>query len=225
MARAYLVVEGQGDEAAALNLVHRLSLELGLHDLRWAPPLRGKNLHQERGIQKVGELVRSKRDAAALLILRDEDDGCPKTFAPREAAWLRRLNLPFPSAVVLAHREFESFFLPCIARIAGKALVGPKGIERDGIRANTVFSGDPQSVRGVKEWLSKHMPPGQSYKPTLDQLAMARLVDFQLIRSSQPPLPCFGSFERAIRFLHQQVRDQTNAVYPVVPLPSSTDPR
>jgi AAA domain, putative AbiEii toxin, Type IV TA system len=59
------------------------------------------------------------------------------------------------------------------------------------------------SLRGVKEWLSKHMPPGRTYKPTLDQLALARMVDFGLLRASNPPLPCFGSLERAVAFLHK----------------------
>jgi hypothetical protein len=112
-----------------------------------------------------------------------------------------------------------------MARIAGKKLTSPEGITREGISANSVFSGDPQAVRGVKEWLSRHMPRGQSYKPTLDQLAMARLVDFQLIRNSQPPLPCFGSFERALLFLHRQVQNKTTAVYPESHRPSSADPR
>ncbi len=88
--------------------------------------MRGRNLHQERGVQKAGELVRRKGDAAALLLLRDEDDGCPKDLAPVAARWLRKLSLPFPSAVVLAHREFEAFFLPCLSRMAGRKARRPR---------------------------------------------------------------------------------------------------
>ena len=214
MARAYLVVEGHGDGQAALNLVTRLAEDLRLAGLHWAEPIRGRNLHQERGVQKAGELVRRKGDAAALLLLRDEDDGCPKDLAPVAAAWLRELSLPFPSAVVLAHREFESFFLPCLSRMAGRKLIGPEGIERLGLLPGSTFIGDPQSVRGVKEWLSRHMPPGRAYKPTLDQLALARWVDFRLLRECDPPLPCFGSLERAVQFLHIQMRLRSAAVYP-----------
>jgi hypothetical protein len=214
MRRAYLVVEGHGDGQAALNLVTRLAKDLELSGLHWADPIRGRNLHQERGVQKAAELVRRKGDATALLLLRDEDDGCPKDLAPVAAGWLRNLSLPFPAAVVLAHREFEAFFLPCVARMAGQKLVGPGGVERPGLVPGSVFNGDPQSVRGVKEWLSKHMPVGRAYKPTLDQLALARMVDFRVLRVCNPPLPCFGSLERALRFLCRQLLLGSRDVYP-----------
>jgi len=214
MRRAYLVVEGHGDGQAALNLVTRLATDLGLSGVHWADPIRGRNLHQERGVQKAAELVRRKGDATALLLLRDEDDGCPKDLAPVAAAWLHKLSLPFASAVVLAHREFEAFFLPCLPRMAGRKLVSPEGVERPGLVAGSVFNGDPQSIRGVKEWLSRHMPAGRAYKPTLDQLALARMVDFQVLRACNPPLPCFGSLERAVRFLYRRVRLGHQEVYP-----------
>lgn len=215
MGKAYLFVEGQGDEAAALNLVIRLQADLGLEPLPWAKPCRGKNLHQERGIAKVCELARSKGDCEALLILRDEDDRCPKQTAPLVAGWIRTLCLPFPSALALAHREFEAFFLPCISRMAGRDLVDPHGNKRPGLRADARFDGDPQDIRGVKEWLSRHMPPARSYKPTVDQLPLARLVEFADIRSHQPPLPCFGSLERALHFLHAERLRGGRAVYPM----------
>lgn len=214
MGRAYLVVEGHGDGQAAINLVTRLAKDLKLAGFHWGDPIRGRNLHQERGIQKAGELVRRKGDATALLLLRDEDDGCPKDLAPLAAAWLRRLALPFPSAVVLAHREFEVFFLPCISRMAGRKLVDPNGITRPGLRRDSVFKGDPQSIRGVKEWLSRHMQAGRAYKPTLDQSAMTRMVEFEMLRTYNPPLPCFGSLERAISFLHTQAEGACVGVYP-----------
>lgn len=214
MARGFLVVEGHGDGQAALNLVVRLWADLRLPALSWAVPMRGKNLHQERGVQKACQLVRSKGDAAALLLLRDEDDECPKVSAPRAATWIQALRLPFPAAVVLAHREYEAFFLPCIARMAGREIVHHGNLRRPGLLAGTSFSGDPQDIRGVKEWLSSHMPYGHSYKPTVDQLPFTRMIDFGMLRESDPPLPCFGSLERALRFLSSQIQDEHHGVYP-----------
>jgi hypothetical protein len=214
MPRGYLVVEGHGDGHAALNLVNRLWIDLHLPPFHWAEPIRGRNLHQERGVQKAGELIRSKPDAGAFLLIRDEDDACPKGQGPLAAAWLRSLKLPFPSAIVLAHREFEAFFLPCIARMAGRKIVGPHGLERDGLLPNTTFEGDPESIRGVKEWLSNHMPKGRAYKPTVDQLPLARLVDFQMLRATRCSLPCFGSLERALHFLNREIEAKTAQTYP-----------
>ncbi len=214
MGRGYLVVEGHGEVLAAGNLINRLWLDLKLVPFHWATPIRGKNLHQERGVRKACELVKTKGDAQLLILLRDEDDGCPKDLAPLAADWLRRLNLPFPAGIVLAHREFEAFFLPCISNMAGRKIVGLDGIQREGLRSNTVYSGNPESLRGVKEWLSAHMPPGRAYKPTLDQLPLTRMVDFQLLCRATPPLPCFGSLESALKFLAGQMRLHNCGVYP-----------
>jgi hypothetical protein len=187
---------------------------MGLPPLHWAEPYRGKNLHQQRGVQKVCEYVRSKENAQAILLLRDEDDGCPKNLAPIAAEWIRSMGLPFPGAVVLAHREFEAFFLPCISKLAGCTLQGPHGIERAGLVLGTTFSGNAENIRGVKEWLSEHMLPGRAYKPTVDQLPLTRMIDLSVLRSSDPPLPCFGSLERALKFLAQQIQIGCRGTYP-----------
>lgn len=214
MSRSYLVVEGHGEMSAALNLVVRLAMDLGLYLPHWAEPIRGKNLHQQRGIEKVCNLVRLKGDADALLILRDEDDECPATVAPSAAEWIRDANLPFRAALVLAHREYEALFLPCIAKMAGKPLIDERGVKRDGILSNAAFNGNPEGIRGVKEWLSDHMPSGRSYKPTLDQLPLTRMIEFSVIREHEPPLPCFGTLERALSFLAGGVVNARTSVYP-----------
>ena len=152
------------------------------------------------------EFVRAKPDVRALLILRDEDDSCPKHRGPEMAAWLRDLGLPFPSAVVLLHPEYEVVFLPCIDLMAGKLLDG-----RPGLDARTVWDGASWEVRrGVKEWLSRHFPRNRRYKPTLDQLPMTRMLDFDRVRHAE--VPCFGTLERAVTFLNRS-RDPGD-VYP-----------
>ena len=70
MGRGYLFVEGHGDTQAALNLVTRLWKDLSLSPIYWASPGRGKNLHQERGIERTCSFVRSKRDCESLSYLR-----------------------------------------------------------------------------------------------------------------------------------------------------------
>ena len=109
--KGYLLVEGHGEVEAAQNLIVRLSREVGPY-IPWAGPLRWPNLHQWEGHKSGGvrtgaEFIRSKPDAGALLILRDEDDQCPKELAPQIAQQLRPLNLPFPTAYVLLHPEYE----------------------------------------------------------------------------------------------------------------------
>ena len=111
------------------------------------------------------------------------------------AAWLRRLGLPFPAAVVLLHPEYEVGFLPCIDLIAGRLLDG-----RPGLEAGTVWDGPSwEARRGVKEWLSHRFPRNRRYKPTLDQLPMTRMLDLDRVRKAE--VPCFGTLERAVTFL------------------------
>lgn len=202
----YIAVEGQGDVAASANLIARLSTSLGL-PLTWKTPARWKNLHLPRGLTALANVVRSLPDIAALLVLRDEDDACPKERGPALARTLADLNLPFPAAVVLLHREYEVLFLASLSSLAGRPL-GAGAAERAGLAAGSEFDGDLEGLRGVKEWLSSRFPPGKIYKPSLDQLPLTRLIDFDLVRRSA--LPCFGTLERALRF----IAENPSGVYP-----------
>jgi hypothetical protein len=141
------------------------------------------------------EVIRSKEDAGALLILRDEDDLCPKDLAPQIADQLQMLNLPFPSAYVLLHPEYEVLFLPCLREMGF-----PPWESRSW-----------ETHRGIKEWLSKQLPRGRAYKPTVDQLPMTQQIDFKTVRSAN--VPCFGSLERALIFLAQHLGARGD-VYP-----------
>lgn len=204
MRKAYLVVEGHGEVEAARNLVTRLWAELALPHVVWGAPKRGKALNTRAGVLQACELLRSERDCALALLLRDQDDGCPATAGPETAAWVAAASLSFPAAVVLAHREFEAWFLPCIHLMAGREI-------RPGVRIaeGTTFEGDPEGIRGVKEWLSKRFSKGKIYKPTLDQLPLTRWIDFDVLRASG--VRSFRTLENALRFLGT---DGSAGVYP-----------
>ncbi len=208
---AYLVVEGHGEVLAASNLVSRLWADLRLPPVVWMnPPIRGLNLARREGVTRACQLVRLKPKPGLLVILRDEDDLCPRDTAPQAARWIAEEQLPFAAGVVLLHREFESLFLPCVHLMAGKPLIDERGVSRPGLVEGTSFNGDPESVRGAKEWLGRHFGSGRRYKPTLDQLPLTRMLDFEVLRSSG--LPAFGTLERTLRFLSDH--RGTLAVYP-----------
>jgi hypothetical protein len=214
MGRGYLVVEGHGEVKAAVNLVTRLWSELGLRALHWAEPWRGKALNTREGISRVCALVR-QRDADVLLLLRDEDDGCPKELGPKVASWLEEEKLDFPAAVVLMHREYETLFLPCLPRMAGRPMVDDRGIARPGIVLGAEFLGNVESVRDAKGTISRFFPKGRIYKPAMDQLPLTRMLDFGDLR--QANVPCFGTLERALQFLGEKSSLDINRVYPHAP--------
>ena len=92
-------------------------------------------------------------------------------------------------------------FLPCLARMA------PLGYPAD-----LAWDGSSwEARRDIKGWLSGQLPRGRSYKPTVDQLAMTRSIDFTELRSAQ--VPCFGSLERGLGFLAHNIGQQ-GRVYP-----------
>ena len=207
MGRAYVLVEGHGERGAVDNLLWRLCEDLGLA-LTWAPAIRRPDLRSPRGVEQGAEIVRAKADAEALLVLCDEDDDCPKERAPLMAAWLERLQLHFPAAIVLLRPEYEVLFLPCLHRMEGKPL-GTGAASRPGLRSGTRWEGGWESRRDVKGWLTAHFPPNRIYKPTLDQLPLTRMIDFDDLRRAD--LPCFGTLERAVKFLADGLPER---VYP-----------
>ena len=197
--KGYILVEGHGEVQAAHNLIVRLTAEQGFYR-PWTTPRRWLNLHQweskhSRGVKAGAEVMRPKSDIGALLILRDEDDLCPKDLAPMMASRLESLMLPFPVAYVLLHPEYEVLFLPCLDCLGFPPWDGETW----------------ESRRGIKEWLSGQLPKGRSYKPTVDQLSMTQKLDFERIR--QAGVPSFGSLERALRFLAEHW-GQKGLVYP-----------
>lgn len=123
--------------------------------------------------------------------------------------------------MVLAHREFETWFLPCLHLMAGRELEGPKEVKRPGLLGSTpAFTRDFESIRGVKEWLGKYFAGNKRYKPSLDQLPLTRLIDLDVLRRAA--VPSFGTLERALAFLAHSKRAD---VYPppqqrLVPRPS-----
>jgi hypothetical protein len=200
--RGHLVVEGKGETRAALNLITRLWNDLGLAPLHWDDPIRGIALHTRNGVDGALALVRRKPGVRALLMLRDEDDACPKVTAPAGAGWIASAGLPFPVALVLLRREYETLLLPSLHRMAGVALVDPRGVRRPGVLPGAKYDGDPEAVRDAKGVLTDSYVSGR-YKPNLDQLALTQLVDFDDIRAAG--VPAFGTLERALRFLSSRL--------------------
>ena len=192
--RAHVAVEGHGEVAAAGNLLTRLVQERLQGPLRWAPPRRGKLQGGVDALARTAMAYRHEPRCDALLLLRDEDDACPREAGPIAAARLRDLKLPFPVAYVMLHREYEVLFLPCLGRMSVARADG-----RPGLLPGSVWSGPWEAKRGIKERLSAMMPRGQSYKPSVDQLAFTQMIDLAELAAAE--VPCFGTLERAVAFL------------------------
>jgi hypothetical protein len=207
----YLLCEGHGEPLALSNLVTRLWTDLQLpHIPIRTPAIRYPGISSERGLNKALSIIRNRSAISGLLVVADQEDICPKTSGPAMSMVLSDACLPFPASYHVMYREYETLFLPSLQTMAGKALIDDRGIKRKGIREGAIFVGNPEANRDAKGIISDFMQDGRRYKPTLDQLPLTRMIDFDKLRDSM--LPCFGTLERCLRHLSENHHRQ--GVYP-----------
>ncbi|HRU04178.1 MAG TPA: DUF4276 family protein [Candidatus Brocadiia bacterium] len=186
------IVEGYGDVAAVPVLLRRLAEEAGCHQLQVGRPIRqpASKLIKEDSLRRAVQLAKIQPGCAAILILFEHEDGCPKTLGPQLAQWAQAEAAPVPCAVALAHREYEAWFLASVESLRGKR----------GIREDAPPPPDPESVRGAKEALESLMPPDASYHETVDQPALSALFDMRAAharsRSFRHLVKVFGELAR-----------------------------
>ncbi len=181
-----LIVEGEGDVAAAPIVLRRLAHAMQHFDLDILLPARVSRtlLAREAELRRYVELMARKLGPDdAILVLLDADDDCPAELGPRMAAWARAQRPDRRIEVIMVPREFEAWFLASAASLAGKrglpgALVAP---ERD-----------PETIRDAKGWLARQMP--RRYHETVDQAPLAAVFGLQAARAC-------ASFERFARKL------------------------
>jgi hypothetical protein len=174
MLRVACIVEGHGDSKAVPILVRRIASELNpAWSVTIPTPLRVPRLK----LVKQGEIERSVILAAskvgssgAILVLVDADDDCPAQLGPALLARALAARGDLPIAVVLAKREYESWFLS-----SAESLRGRRGLAQD-----LSSPAAPETIRGAKEWLRDRMPTHAKYREVLDQPALTSLFNMQL---------------------------------------------
>lgn len=207
----YIVVEGHGEVEAATKLVFKLWFDLGLPpNIVISKAIRWVNLHKDEGVRKAVEHIRNKSNVSGLLIIRDSEDDCPATLAPKIAGYIRSLNPPFPVAYHLMYREFETLFVAYLDEFEGKEidhLVSGKLIFKEEINKPE----DPESKRDAKSIIKTALSGSRSYKPTTDQATLVNALDIGILRGKQ--LPCFGTLERCLK--HLSGSQGTGLIYPL----------
>ena len=187
------VVEGQSEVASIPVLVRRILQEhLGVHDIEVARPFRVKRSRVvkegelERAVQQA---LRDRDNAKCVLLLLDADDDCPGELGPSLLSRCRNATA-LPTAVVLANKEFEAWFLG-----AKESLRGTRGIRNDACAPE-----DPESIRGAKEHLTRNMK-GRRYLSVDDQPALSKRTDIAAARRRCP------SFDKLVRDVERLVHD------------------
>jgi hypothetical protein len=169
------IVEGQGDLEAVPVLVRRIAHALAPETTVQVHPFRvGRNkLLKEGELERAVELAaRRAGRAGGILILFDSDDDCPAKLGPALLQRAVHARSDVPIRIVLAHREFEAWFLAGAESLSG----------RRGLSESLTSPENPESIRDAKQWLTARMLGNQHYVETLDQPALAAVLDLTAAR-------------------------------------------
>lgn len=159
------IVEGHGEVPAFPILLRRLIDSTQVWTVNVGRPIRkprGK-LVKEAEVKKAVKLALKQPDCRAILILFDGDSDCPAELGPRVQAWAEAVASHIPCAVVIAHREYEAWFLAAIESLRGYR----------GVREDAEPYPDPEDPIDAKGKLETRMHTGQSYLETIDQPAFS----------------------------------------------------
>lgn len=96
-------------------------------------------------------------------MLFDADSDCPAQLGPTVHGWAVDVAGAVPCGVVLAHREYEAWFLAAIESLRGHR----------GVRLDAEPHPNPENPRGAKEQLELRLRTGASYLETADQPALS----------------------------------------------------
>lgn len=166
------IVEGDGEVKALPVLLRRLNVWLS-PDL-FANVIQPVRVRRDQFLNKEADFVKKIRIAAGLcgdngwiLIVLDADDDCPAELALSVRAKAESVIPGCRLSIVVPNREYEAWFIA-----AAHSLNGCRGFSFDGSVPAA------ESIRGAKEWISKHVPRG-AYHPVLDQPAFSAKMDLQ----------------------------------------------
>ena len=183
------IVEGHGEVGAIPVLLRRFLAEAGVHNIDVGKPIRRKRseLVQQASVQRSVRLALLQPECGGILIVFDSDDDCPKDLASQIKMWAKTEAGAVPCEVVMAHREYEAWFLASL-----EALRGVRGIVMDAAHHAT-----PEIPRNAKGELRRHMSSGRGYSESVDQAAMTAQMDFAAAhrgcRSFRKMVKAFGN--------------------------------
>ena len=182
------IVEGDGEVAAVPVLLRRLRDEAKAFAVDVNNPIRRTRSQARPGgqLRRSIQLARLQPQCGGIIVLLDSDDDCPKELMPTLQAIAQAEAGPIPCSIVLAHREYEAWFLASIESLRGKR----------GVRADAVSHPRPEEPRDAKGQLENRMERGRSYHETSDQAALSAEFDmkpaYQQCRSFRRMVKVFG---------------------------------
>ena len=191
------IVEGHGEVAALPVLLRRLRDEAEAWGVDIARPIRRTRHQLARApdVERAVRLALLQPACAAILIVFDGDRDCPATLGPEVQVWATAAAAHVPCQVVIAHREYEAWFLAAAESLRGH-----------GLRLDAPPHPEPEEPRGAKEELERRMPAGASYLERIDQPAFSYRFSLPAAhRHSRSFRKLVKSFGNLVRSLDQKI--------------------
>jgi hypothetical protein len=190
--RIGVIAEGHGDVSALPVLLRRIAHDLNHFDIEVTRPIR---IRRSRIARRFGEYERAVKLAVAdacdvIVAVVDADDDCPAELAPELVRRAAKHSVEKSVSVVLANREYESWFLAAIESLRG----------RRGIRDSATIPKRVEEIRGAKERLQELMEEGYYYSETVDQPALSALFSLDEARTNS------ASFDKLWRDIEHILR-------------------
>ena len=172
--KVYLIVEGHGEVTAAPVLLRRLLWECAeSYGLDVGNPVIRRTqsqLRREADVRYAVRLALAQPDCAAVLVLFDGDDECPVDLAAQVRPWAQAAAGEIPCEVVVADREYETWFLAALESLRGQCRIAN----------DAAAPANPELKRDAKGALEEFMPSGASYSPTIHQEKLSAVFDMAL---------------------------------------------
>ena len=168
------VVEGHGEVEAVPILLRRLIAEAGAWRIGVGRPVRRTRhqlVHEPELTRSVG-IALDRPDCSAILILFDGDDDCPAELGPRLQRVASQAARGTPCEVVIAHREYEAWFLAGFDSLRGHRM----------ILGHAEAPQDPERPRDAKGRFERMMRPRTSYVDQVDQPKFTARFDLPAAR-------------------------------------------
>ena len=198
--RLAAIVEGHGEVEAVPILIRRIAKEFDPATvvnvdsvLRVPASCLRKNGELERQVERAARKIQAK-GGILILIDCDWDESCPAKDGPALLERARKARSDLPISVVLAKKEYESWFIA-----AAESLRGRRGLPPDLSPAPS-----PEEIRGAKEWLSRQLPPGRCYSATIDQPALTEVFDMKMARGADSFDKCYREITGLLKRLQQE---------------------
>ena len=192
------IVEGYGEVKALPVLLRRLVEEAEVWSVGVGRPIRKprNQLVRETELKKAVRLALLQPDCSAVLILFDGNSDCPAELGPAVQEWAAAEAGGVPCEVVIAHREYEAWFLAAVESLRGQRR----------IPSDAQPHPNPEQPRDAKGHLEGRMESGATYLETTDQPALSASFSFtDAYRHSRSFRKLAYAFGRLVGSMGQEV--------------------